>query len=81
MKAFVRLEKFDGRAAFSSWLTRIAINSALMTLRRRRNKPESSLDSIGELGESRVFKLIESSCSPEDRILQHETKTMAAPCD
>src|ERR1700674_5661096 len=42
MKAFVHLGNFDGRSAFSSWLTRIAINSALMMLRKKRNHPSCS---------------------------------------
>ena len=44
MKAFVHLNSFDGRAKFSTWLTRIAINSALMILRRKRSHPETSMD-------------------------------------
>jgi RNA polymerase sigma factor (sigma-70 family) len=44
MKAFVHLNSFDGRSAFSTWLTRIAINSALMTLRRKRAHPETSME-------------------------------------
>jgi RNA polymerase sigma-70 factor (ECF subfamily) len=44
MKAYVHLKTFDGRAKFSTWLTRIAINSALMTLRRRRAHPETSME-------------------------------------
>src|ERR1700738_3723803 len=44
MKAYVHLETFDGRAKFSTWLTRIAINSALMALRRRRARPETSME-------------------------------------
>jgi RNA polymerase sigma-70 factor (ECF subfamily) len=44
MKAYVHLKSFDGRAKFSTWVTRIAINSALMTLRRRRSHPETSVD-------------------------------------
>ena len=35
IKAYVHLNTFDGRAKFSTWLTRIAINSALMILRRK----------------------------------------------
>ena len=35
-KAFVHLQKFEGKSSFSTWLTRIAINEALMSLRRRR---------------------------------------------
>src|ERR1700731_2612262 len=44
MKAYVHLDTFDGRAKFATWLTRIAINSALMTLRRRRAHPETSME-------------------------------------
>src|SRR5882724_10056900 len=39
MKAYMHLNTFDGRAKFSTWLTRIAMNSALMILRRRRARP------------------------------------------
>jgi RNA polymerase sigma factor (sigma-70 family) len=44
MKAYMHLNTFSGRAKFSSWLTRIAINSALMILRRKRAHPETSMD-------------------------------------
>jgi RNA polymerase sigma-70 factor (ECF subfamily) len=44
MKAYTHLNTFDGRAKFSTWLTRIAMNSALMILRRRRAHPETSMD-------------------------------------
>lgn len=43
-RAFRALSSFEGRSKFSSWLTRIAINSALMTIRRRRARPETSLE-------------------------------------
>jgi RNA polymerase sigma factor (sigma-70 family) len=36
LSAFVHLEKFDERARFSTWLTRIAINAALMKIRKNR---------------------------------------------
>ena len=36
LKAWLHLDRFEGRAEFSSWLTRIAINEALMTLRKKR---------------------------------------------
>jgi RNA polymerase sigma-70 factor, ECF subfamily len=44
MKAYVHLNTFDGRAKFSTWLTRIAINSSLMILRRKRSHPETSME-------------------------------------
>jgi RNA polymerase sigma factor (sigma-70 family) len=40
LRAFIHLKSFDGRSTFSTWLTRIAINSALMILRKRRVSPE-----------------------------------------
>ncbi len=48
LKAYVHLKKFDGRSSFSTWLTRIAINSALMILRRKRAHPEISMDGGSE---------------------------------
>ena len=47
LKAFIHLGTFDGRSTFSTWLTRIAINSALMILRKQRAHPESSFDIDG----------------------------------
>jgi len=44
MKAYLHLNTFDGRAQFMTWLTRIAINSSLMILRRKRARPETSMD-------------------------------------
>jgi len=44
LKAFIHLNKFDGRSKFSTWLTRIAINSALMIVRKKRAHPESPFD-------------------------------------
>jgi len=43
LNAFVHLKDFDGRSSFSTWLTRIAINSALMILRKRRVSAEIAL--------------------------------------
>jgi RNA polymerase sigma-70 factor, ECF subfamily len=44
MRAYLHLNTFDGRAQFTTWLTRIAINSSLMILRRKRARPETSMD-------------------------------------
>jgi RNA polymerase sigma-70 factor (ECF subfamily) len=45
-RAYNSLRSFKGRSSFSTWLTRIVINSALLTIRRRRAHPEASLDEI-----------------------------------
>lgn len=36
LKAFIHFKSFEGRSSFSSWLHKIAINSALMILRKKR---------------------------------------------
>src|SRR5579871_2039234 len=44
MRAFLHMRSFDGRAQFVTWMTRIAINSALMILRKRRRHLMISID-------------------------------------
>jgi RNA polymerase sigma-70 factor, ECF subfamily len=44
LRAFIHMKGFQERSSFSTWLTRIAINSALMILRKKRNSSESSID-------------------------------------
>jgi RNA polymerase sigma-70 factor (ECF subfamily) len=45
-KAFIHLDKFQGKSSFSTWLTRIAINEGLMCLRRNRARREVSFDDV-----------------------------------
>ncbi|MGM0745702.1 sigma factor [Rhodohalobacter sp.] len=35
MKEFEKLDTFNGKSAFSTWLIRIAINEALLYIKRR----------------------------------------------
>ena len=44
LKAFNRLDQFRGSSSFSTWLTRIAINSSLMLLRKKKVRVEASYD-------------------------------------
>jgi len=44
LNAFVHLKDFDGRSQFATWLTRIAINAALMKLRKNRGAREVPID-------------------------------------
>jgi len=48
LRAYAHLGEFRGTCAFSTWLTRIAINSALMLLRKRRSCSEVSIDQSGD---------------------------------
>ena len=51
LRAFTAINRFEGRAMFYTRLTRIAINSALMIVRKRRTRPEFSLGTSFELGD------------------------------
>jgi RNA polymerase sigma-70 factor (ECF subfamily) len=44
LKAYQNLEQFQGQSKFYTWLVRIAVNEALMRLRRRRPERMVSLD-------------------------------------
>ena len=46
--AFIYLKSFKGDSRFSTWLSRIAINAALMKLRKKRHLREVSLDESDE---------------------------------
>jgi RNA polymerase sigma-70 factor, ECF subfamily len=66
LRAFVALESFEGRASFYTWLTRIGINSALGILRKRRCRPETSLDSTSQQeDESACEELRDLAPNPE----------------
>jgi len=70
-RAFVYLNKFEGKSSFSTWLTRIAINEALMLLRRGRATREISLiDLKGD--EETVLDVPDTSLDPEAKYLQLE---------
>jgi RNA polymerase sigma-70 factor, ECF subfamily len=72
-KAFVHLQKFEGKSSFSTWLTRIAINEALMSLRRRRALHEVPADdSSGDNGTTPGLDLADASPDPEATYLQKE---------
>jgi RNA polymerase sigma-70 factor, ECF subfamily len=44
LAAYRNLKRFEGRSQFSTWLTRIVINAALMRLRSNRSRPAVSLE-------------------------------------
>lgn len=72
-KAFVNLKKFEGDSLFSTWLTRIAINEALMLLRRKRGSREVPIaESSTEDGAALPLDFPDSSPNPEDSCLQQE---------
>jgi len=71
LNAFAHLRRFDGRSSFSTWLTRIAINSALMIVRKRGLATELSIDDSD--GENVEFvKVRDGGPNPEARYAQRE---------
>src|SRR6267142_672349 len=72
-KAFVHLGKFEGKSSFSTWLTRIAINEALMFLRRVRGTREISIDDLSGNEETAPhMEMPDSRPSPERALLESE---------
>src|ERR1700689_4720465 len=51
LSAYRNLRRFEGRSQFSTWLTRIVINAALMRRRSKRARPAISLDDFASEGE------------------------------
>jgi RNA polymerase sigma-70 factor, ECF subfamily len=72
-KAFVHLHKFEGKSSFSTWLTRIAINEALMSLRRGRGLHEVSISDLAGDGETALgLEIADSRAGPESAFFQSE---------
>ena len=72
-KAFVHLHNFEGKFSFSTWLTRIAINEALMWLRRGHGLREVSIDDSRVNEETALGQeMPDSRASPESAFLQGE---------
>src|ERR1700741_3169478 len=70
-KAFVHLQKFEGKSSFSTWLTRIAINEALMSLRRRRALREVPADDLnGDNGTTPGSDLVDEIPDPDGNNVQ-----------
>src|ERR1700733_6193030 len=72
-KAFAHLCQFQGESSFSTWLTRIAINEALMFLRHIGAVREVSIDSIVDAeGSPASLEVPDSNADPETHCSQRE---------
>ena len=77
LKAFSHLNDFQERASFSTWLTRIAINSALMITRKKRGYYEISIDGGDEPGGTYVRWEAESLTEdPESGLARREREEL-----
>jgi RNA polymerase sigma-70 factor (ECF subfamily) len=76
-RAYTYLRSFRGKSSFSTWLTRIVINSALMSLRRKSVRPEAPLDMIlGGQPESAPEAVPDSRPDPESLYTAIEVKAI-----
>jgi len=66
LKAYVHIGRFEGRSAFSSWLTRIAINSALMLSRKKRSHYVYSLEGGIDGDDFKLPEPTETAQNPEE---------------
>ena len=72
-KAFTHLRQFEGKSTFSTWLTRITINEALILLRRSRRRREVLIHDSTEVEEAQFsLEIPDSGPNPEDSYSQSE---------
>ena len=78
VKAFTKIGEFDRRAAFSTWLTRIAINTCLDEIRRRRRTAVVSDVPEDDDGIGILEQMPDDQAGPEDRSMQRQAVSLLA---
>ena len=77
LKAYEHLEQFQGNSKFYTWIVRIAVNQALMKLRKRKSDRSVSLDEQIDTGEDTVIREIAAwDPDPEQRFSQEEMRAI-----
>jgi RNA polymerase sigma-70 factor (ECF subfamily) len=77
LKAYTHLDNFQGNSKFYTWLVRIAVNEALMKLRKRKGDRTVPLDEPVELGEDMVAREIAVwDDNPEQRYSREEMQNI-----
>lgn len=77
MKAYKHLDTFQGNSKFYTWLVRIAMNEALMKLRKRRTGKLVSLDEELSTGDDTIVREIAVwEGNPEDTYSQEELREL-----
>ena len=77
LSAYRALSRFEGRSQFSSWLTRIVINAALMRKRALRGRATESLDAEADSGEAPLSaQLVHHGRNPEQELERSEMREL-----
>jgi RNA polymerase sigma-70 factor (ECF subfamily) len=75
LKAYSNLDTFQGQSKFYTWIVRIAVNEALMKLRKRKSDRTVSLDEPQDTGEETVAREIAVwEGDPEQKYSQEELR-------
>jgi len=74
LNAFRSLGQFEGQCLIGTWLHRIVVNTALMRLRSRRRKPETSIDDLlpSFIEDGHHVEQFSDWCAPADELLERE---------
>ena len=76
LNAYKGLRRFNEQAKFSTWLTRIAINNALVVLRRRKRRMETSLEGEGNGGVKKTAQFVDVRMDVEAEFMRNETELL-----
>jgi RNA polymerase sigma-70 factor, ECF subfamily len=75
--AFTKLHLYQGRSRFSTWLTRIVLNAALMNRRKIQSAPQLSLDERIVNGPGQwATRLVGRQSNPEQAYARSETRAL-----
>ena len=76
IKAFRSLPYFEGRSSLTTWLYRIAVNEALMMVRKRKPQAISveESNSFDAEAESDRMEIVDWCCLPEGELLSSESR-------
>lgn len=76
LRAFTHLKSFEGRSSVSTWLTRIAINAAFSSLRKKRRGTVSLDDTGEECRADQIGALQDHTPDPEWQLIETEKKQL-----
>jgi len=76
IKAFRALPEFEGRSSVTTWLYRIAVNEALMLVRKRKPQTISVEENtpFDADSESEAMEIVDFCCLPEGELLSSESR-------
>lgn len=82
LKAYAKLDQFQGNSRFYTWIVRIAVNEALMRLRRRRGERELPLDQELDTGEEWLPReVVDWRPDPEQQYSRRELGDLLAAAE